>query len=296
VKWTKEEEDLLRDAVLKGEGTMQERFQVAAEQTGHSAGSCGARWYRHLGVLHDQALQDSRTERMRRKKSSKTRMKRRSDAWTTTEDDLMMRTLLQVIANGELLDRAWERIAAKLKRTKAAVKFHWYETLRYQDVDAIEAAYASRKEKLIEFAHSPKEASFHPWTTEDERMLVQCVLDAARRNQSQVDGIRDAARRLHRTFDACSQRWHRQLKWNYQHQERIARGRTPRIKGVGHHPNDAWTEYEEKVLRIIVRRYDRNGYTRAHAFDTAAKHLGRTSSSCQARWHKLTVQWEGRGR
>lgn len=75
--------------------------------------------------------------------------KRRSDAWSEEEDQLLARTTISHIKSGSTQLAAFEEVGAKVTRTPASCGFRWNSQLRKQYSEELERAKKERVTSII---------------------------------------------------------------------------------------------------------------------------------------------------
>lgn len=73
----------------------------------------------------------------------------RYDRWTTTDEDFLLRTLLEHLEEGKTRIEAFGVIGMKLRRTKEAVGFRFYSEIYEQNREVIQTAYVNGRNKRI---------------------------------------------------------------------------------------------------------------------------------------------------
>lgn len=61
------------------------------------------------------------------------------------------------------------------------------------------------------------------WTEQDDKILVQTILDYVRNGKTQLQAFKDAGERLDRSGRACGYQWNYNLRKKYVEELRIAR-------------------------------------------------------------------------
>lgn len=77
-------------------------------------------------------------------------MKERKDSWSTNDDSLLSKVVLDYIRSGKTQLQAFEKVSEALGRTAAGCGFRWNSTVRHNYVKEIEAA------KIIRFSLKEK--------------------------------------------------------------------------------------------------------------------------------------------
>lgn len=123
------------------------------------------------------------------------------------------------------------------------------------------------------------------WTSEEDGVLSETILDYMRRGASITEAITRAANKLNRPIESCNGRWYDCLQYRFKEAVESIR---KSVKRINDYVGD-WNHREDQKFIDMMVRLQAEGHGVIEAINAFAIVSGRSLSSCNNRWYSYII-------
>ncbi|MFY0516412.1 hypothetical protein ACOMCU_01085 [Lysinibacillus sp. UGB7] len=129
----------------------------------------------------------------------------RKDSWSKEDDEILVNLVFKHIESGSTQTNAFLEAEVRLGRTKSACGFRWNNKLRIIYDERIRETKISKR--LTARARTLRYGSRSTWSLEQDKIILQFILDGINMGRKIRDSIRLAAAHLDKNENSCMIRW-----------------------------------------------------------------------------------------